>query len=77
MADSSGFRVELLDKAPGVVAIADEPRFEVIELTRENGLDDARIDRSCPDLEPGLERAHEVLADLQRRLEAESPQPVA
>jgi len=64
LADLSRFRIELLDKASGVVTAAYQPRFEVIELTGENRLDDACIDRSCPDLEPGLKRAHEVLADL-------------
>ena len=69
LADLGGFCVELLDKAPGVVAVADQSGFEVVELTRENSLDDACVDRSGPDLEPGLERAHEVLADLEGSLE--------
>jgi hypothetical protein len=30
--DLRRFRVELLDEAPGVVAVTDQPRFEIIEL---------------------------------------------
>jgi hypothetical protein len=33
LADLGGFRVELLDEAPGVVAVADQPWFEFVELT--------------------------------------------
>ncbi len=43
--------------------------LEVVQLTGEGRLDDAGIDRLRSDFEPSLESAHEMLADLQGRLE--------
>jgi hypothetical protein len=43
--DLRRFRVELLDEAPGVVAVTDQPRFEIIELTQDvSGGENPRID---------------------------------
>ena len=44
-------------------------RLQVVELARKHRSNDAGIDELGPNFEPGLERAHEVLDDLQWRLE--------
>ena len=44
-------------------------RLEIVQLTREDCLDDAGINRFGPDLEPSLEGTDEILTDLQWRLE--------
>ena len=44
--------IELLDETADVVAVSRQLRLKVVQLTGEDRLDDAGIDRPRPDFEP-------------------------
>ena len=56
LTDFQWLRTKLLDKAAEIVAVARQLRLKVVQLTGEDRLDDAGIDRLRPDFEPDRAR---------------------